>query len=136
MTAEIYRKERSVSNSGQVKSVWVLDTTMGTAGVIDCSVMPFLSDSFTRQGTGEEFSSKYLSIEYLKLTSGINIPRSAQIANIKNKADGALIYKDIEFNAAPGTWFNSSGSAPVIGPFGEIVEYQTLLSRAETQGGV
>lgn len=136
MTAEIYRKERSVSNSGQVKSIWVLNTNIGTAGVVDCIVMPFLSDSFTRQSTGEEFSSRYLSTEYLKLTSGINIPRSAQVANIKNKADGILIYKDIEFNAEPGTWFNSSGSAPVIGPFGEISEYQTLLSRAETQGGV
>lgn len=136
MTAEIYRKDRSVSNSGQVKSIWVLNTSIGTAGVIDCIVMPFLSDSFTRQSTGEEFSSRYLSTEYLKLTSGINIPRSAQIANIKNKSDGVLIYKDIEFNTEPGTWFNSSGSAPVIGPFGEISEYQTLLSRAETQGGV
>jgi len=113
-----------------------LDTTVGTAGVIDCIVMPFLSDSFTRQGTGEEFGGKYLSIEFLQMTSGVNLPKSTQIANIKNKADGVLIYKDLEFNPTPGTWFNTSGSAPVIGPFGEISEYKTLLSRAETQGGV
>lgn len=136
MTAEIYRKDRAPSKSGQVKSVWVLDTTIGNSGLIECIAMPFLSESFTRQGTGEEFGSKYLSVEYLKLTSGINIPRSAQIANIRNKADGLLVYKDIEFSGAPGTWYNSSGSAPVIGPFGEIAEYQTLLARAETQGGV
>jgi hypothetical protein len=136
MTAEVYRKDRITTKSGQVKSVWVLDTSVGSAGVIDCIVMPFLSESFTRQGTGEEFGSKYLSVEFLKMSSAINIPRSAQVANIRNKADGVLIYKDVEFGAAPGTWYNSSGTAPVIGPFGEIVDYQTLLSRAETQGGV
>ena len=136
MTAEVYRKDRTTTKSGQVKSVWLLDTTVGTGGVIDCIVMPFLSDSFTRQGTGEEFSSRYLSIEFLQMTSGINLPKSAQIANIKNKADGVLIYKDLEFNPSPGTWYNTSGSAPIIGPFGEITEYKTLLSRAETQGGV
>lgn len=136
MTAEVYRKDRTTTKSGQVKSVWVLDTTVGTAGVIDCIVMPFLSDSFTRQGTGEEFSGRYLSIEFLQMTSGVNLPKSAQIANIKNKSDGVLVYKDLEFSPSPGTWYNTSGSAPVIGPFGEIAEYKTLLARAETQGGV
>lgn len=136
MTAEVYRKDRVLGKSGQMKSVWLLDTSVGTSGIIDCIVMPFLSDSFTRQGTGEEFGAKYLSAEFLKLTSAVNLPKSAQIANIRNKADGALIYKEIEFVGAPGTWFNTSGSAPVIGPFGEITEYQTLLARAETQGDV
>lgn len=136
MTAEIYRKDRTTTKSGQVKSIWVLDTTVGNSGVLDCIVTPFISDSFTRQGISEEFGTKYLSTEFLKLTSSLNIPKSAQVANIRNKADGVLVYKDIEFNPSPGTWYNSSGSAPVIGPFGEISEYQTLLARAETQGGV
>lgn len=135
MTAEVYKKERIVGKSSSIKANWILDTTIGTNGVINCLVVPYLSDSFTRQGTGETFGDKYLSIDFLQLSSGINISRSAQIFNIKD-ATGNIIYKEIDFQGAPATWYNSSGSAPVIGPFGEIIEYQTLLSRAEQQGGL
>lgn len=135
MTAEIYKKERVVGNSGAVKYSWVIDTSKGESGVIPCIVTPFLSDSFTRQGSGETFGQEYANIDYLKLMSGINISRSAQLHNIKD-SEGNILYKELDFQGTPGTWYNSSGSAPVIGPFGEIVEYQTLLSRAEQQGGL
>jgi hypothetical protein len=136
MTAEIYKKERIVGKSGTIKYSWILNTSIGENGIIDCIVTPFLSDSFTRQGTGEQFGAKYLSDDFLKLMSAYNIGRDAQISNIRNKVDGELVYKEVQFAASPSTWYNSSGSAPVIGPFGEITEYQTLLSRAEAQGGV
>lgn len=135
MTAEVYRKERVVGKSAAVKTTWVLDTSVGTSGIITCLVVPFLSNSFTRQGTGETFGEEYLNIDFLKLSSATNISRSAQICNIKD-ADGNVVYKEIDFQGAPATWYNSSGSAPVIGPFGDIIEYQTLLSRAEQQGGL
>lgn len=136
MTAEVYKKIRVVGNSGTIKYSWAIDTSMGNNGIIDCIVMPFISDSFTRMGTGEQFGAKYLSDDFLKLTSSHNIGRTAQISNIRNKANGILIYKEVQFSNQPGTWYNSSGSAPIIGPFGEITEYQTLLVRAETQADV
>lgn len=136
MTAEVYKKERTRSNSGAIKYSWILDTSIGDNGTIDCIALPFLSDSFTRIGTGESFGTKYLSDDFLKLISSHNVGRTTQISNIRNKSDGKLIYKEVQFSAEPATWYNSSGSAPVIGPFGEIVEYQTLLSRAEAQGDV
>lgn len=135
MTAEIYKKTRTVGNSNAIQYKWVLDTSVGDSGVITCLVTPFLSDSFTRQGTGEIFGEKYLNVDFLKLMSAINISRSAQISNIKDST-GSLIYKELDFQNKPGTWYNSAGSAPVIGPFGEIVEYQTLLSRSEQQGDI
>lgn len=135
MTAEVYKKERVIGKSAAVKTTWVLDTSVGTNGVISCIVTPFLSDSFTRQGTGETFSERYLNIDFLQLVSAVNISRSAQVCNIKD-SDGNIVYKEIDFQGTPATWYNTSGSAPVIGPFGDIIEYQTLLSRAEQQGGL
>lgn len=135
MTAEVYKKERTIGKSNAVKYSWVLDTAVGTSGVIQCLVTPFISDSFTRQGTGETFGQTYLNIDYLKLLSSVNISRSAQVFNIKN-SEGDVLYKELDFQNAPATWYNSMGSAPVIGPFGEVIEYQTLLSRAEQQGGI
>lgn len=135
MTAEIYKKQRVVGKSNAIQYKWVLDNSMGTNGIIPCLVTPFISDSFTRQGTGEIFGEKYLNIDFLKLMSGTNISRSAQIANIRD-SEGALIYKELDFQSTPGTWYNSAGSAPIIGPFGDTIEYQTLLSRAEQQGDI
>lgn len=135
MTAEVYKKERVVGKSSTIKTTWVLDTSVGDNGVILCLVTPYLSDSFTRQGTGETFGERYLSIDFLQLSSGTNISRSSQVCNIKD-ASGAVLYKEIDFQGTPATWYNTSGSAPVIGPFGEVIEYQTLLSRAEQQGGL
>lgn len=134
MTAEVWKKVRTVGSSNAIKYSWQLDTTVGDQGVIVCLVTPFLSDSFTRQGTGEVFGQNYLNTDFLKLMSNYNISRSAQIHNIKD-SQGNVVYKELDFSGDPATWYNSSGSAPVIGPFGEIVEYQTLLSRAEQQGG-
>lgn len=134
MTAEVWKKYRIPSSSGQIKYSWKLDTTVGQSGVIDCIVMPFISNSFTRQGTGEVFGSKYATMEYLKLTSKYNISRSSQVTNIRDMATGELIYKDIDFSPAPSVWYNTPGSAPRIDPFGRIAEYETLLSRAEQQG--
>lgn len=135
MTAEVYKKQRTVGKSSAVKTAWILDTGVGDQGIINCLITPFLSDSFTRQGTGETFGEKYMNIDFLKMSSPINISRSAQICNIKD-ADGNVIYKELDFQGTPATWYNSAGSAPVIGPFGDIIEYQTLLSRAEQQGGL
>lgn len=135
MTAEVYKKQRTIGKSSAVKTEWVLDTSIGDQGVISCLVVPFISDSFTRQGTGETFGQKYMNIDFLQMSSAINISRSAQIYNIKD-GNGNVIYKELDFQGTPATWYNSTGSAPVIGPFGDIIEYQTLLSRAEQQGGL
>lgn len=136
MTAEVWKKIRVPSTSGQIKYSWTLDTSVGEAGVIDCIVMPFISNSYTRQSTGESFSSKYATTEFLKLTSKYNIPRSAQITNIRHKGTDELVYRDLDFVNGPATWYNTPGSAPRIDPFGRVAEYETLLSRAEEQGDV
>lgn len=135
MTAEIYKKTRIVGKSNAIQYKWVLDTSIGTAGIINCLVTPFLSNSFTRQGTGEIFAEKYLNIDFLKLMSAINISRSSQVSNVRD-SEGNILYKELDFQGTPGTWYNSSGSAPVVGPLGDVIEYQTLLSRAEQQGDI
>lgn len=136
MTAEVWKKVRVPSTSGQVKYSWVKDTSIGNQGTIDCIVMPFISNSYTRQATGEDFASKYASTEFLKLTSRQNISRSAQVTNIRNKATGEVVYKDLEFAGHPAVWYNTPGSAPRIDPFGHVSEYETLLARAEQQGDI
>lgn len=135
MLATVYKKVRVVGSSNQVKYSWTVDTNMGTQGVIQCIITPFKSNSFSRQGIGQTFAETYQSFDYLKMTSPYNIPASYQITNIINVDTGQLIYKEMDLQGNPGTWYNTSGSSPIIDPFGIIKEYDTLLARAESQGG-
>jgi len=135
MLAKVYKKIKTVGNSGQIKYSWVVDTTIGNQGVIPCIITPFKSNSFSRQGIGQVFAESFLSFDYLKMQSEYNIPASYQITEIKSVNDGSLIYKEMDIAGNPQTWYNTSGSSPVIDPFGAITEYNTLLARAEQQGG-
>lgn len=136
MTAKVYKKISTTSSSGQIKYSWQVDGSIGDQGVIDCIVMPFQSKSFTRQGVGETFGNTYNSFVYLKMNSRYNIAPSAQIADIRSKLTGELVFREMDLKNNPGTWFNTAGSSPSIDPFGAVTEYQTLLARAESQGGL
>ena len=135
MLAKVYKKLKNVGNSGQVKYSWILDTSIGKDGVIPCIITPFKSNSFSRQGIGQVFDESFLSFDYLKMQSKYNIPASYQITEIRNINDGKIIYKEMDLAGNPQTWYNTSGSSPVIDPFGVVTEYNTLLDRAEQQGG-
>lgn len=135
MKADVYKKVGTLQNSGQIKYSWVIDPSIGASGTIECIITPFKSNSFSRQGIGQVFAESYQSFDYLKMTSKYNIPASAQITNIRNIATNELIYKEMDLAGNPKTWYNTSGSSPVIDPFGAIKEYDTLLARAESQGG-
>lgn len=135
MTAKIYKKIAQQNNSGQIKYKWVVNTSIGDEGVIKCLITPFKSNSFSRQGIGQVFAESFLSFDYLKMQSEYNIPASNQITEIRSINDGTIIYKEMDLAGNPQTWYNTSGSSPVIDPFGAITEYNTLLARAEQQGG-
>lgn len=127
-SADIYKKVRTSSPSGQITLSWVFDKT------IACFASPFISTSFKAQGTSELFGESYESIGYLNLKTKIDLGRSVRVTNIRNTKTGVVIYKEVELKNNPPTWYNSQGSSPVNDPFGGILEYNTLLIRAESQG--
>lgn len=136
MQADVYKKVRAASKSGQVKYSWTLDTSVGNNGVVECIVTPFLADSFTQRGTDEVWGGeRHRTVEFLKFISSHDLSRSAQITNIRDKATQTLVYTETDLDGYPATWFNSDGAAPRIDPFGRITEYEILLTRAEQQGG-
>jgi hypothetical protein len=127
--ADIYTKRRIRDNAtGQLESKWQLWKT------VDCMVSPFVSTSFKAQGTTESFGEMYDKQSYLNMVCKENLGRNVQITNIRNKTTGAVVYTEIEQRDAPPTWYNSMGSSPVLDPFGGIVEWSTLIERAQEQG--
>lgn len=128
--ADVYTQTRVTSASGQVTRKWTSFKT------VDCVVTAFKSTSFKTQGTSEKYGDRYTKQSYLKMLTSIDIGRSVQVTNIRRKKDLVVVYRESELLSSPPTWYNSNGSAPVVDPFGRTIQFDTLILRAEQQGGL
>lgn len=126
LKADVWTKKRVISSTGQISYSWQFWKT------ISCSVSSFSSTSFKAQGVNETFGELYEKMAYATMKTKEDIGRDVQITNIRNKT--GVVYREIELKNSPPTWFNTHGSNPKTDPFGSIVEYETLLSRASEQG--
>jgi hypothetical protein len=127
--ADLYTKRRTPdSTTGQLKTVWQKWQT------VDCLVSPFTSTSFKAQGANEVFAEVYEYLNYLKIKTSIDLGRNLQVTNIRNKLTQVSVYVEKELKGSPPTWYNTQGSSPIIDPFGRVIQYDTLLVRAEEQG--
>lgn len=131
LEADVYLKVRVPDGkTGQIKDQWKLWKTVG------CNITPFVSTSFKAQGTSEMFGEEYDKLSYLTMKTSVDLGRNARVTNIRNKYNQQVIYKEIELQGAPPTWYNCNGSAPITDPFGLIVRYDTLINRATDQSRV
>jgi hypothetical protein len=126
---DVYTKKRIVSdNSGHIDYKWQFWK------ILPCWAGPFTSTSFKAQGTTEVFGDQYFKKSYLKLLTPEDIGRNVQVANIRNKRTGEVIFNEVELRGSPATWYNSNGSSPVLDPYGRVIQWDTLISRSEQQG--
>lgn len=131
LKADVLRKVRTTDqNTGQVKSRWSFSRT------IDCQISPFVSTSFKAQPTNETFREEYEKVQYIKMKTAEGLGRDVRITNIRNSDTGTVIYKEFEISGTPSTNFNTMGSAAILDPFGEVVQYDTLLQRSSDQSDV
>lgn len=126
LKADVHRKIRTLDeNTGQVRYSWTFQKT------IDCTISPFVSTSFKAQPTNEAFGEEYEKIQYIKMKTAEPLARDVRITNIRN--DNGVIYREFELSGAPATHYNTMGSAAILDPFGDVVQYDTLLQRATDQ---
>lgn len=107
---------------------WIFEKT------ITCFAEIVSDGGIKSSGTTETFDMRYENIDWVKFTSSQPIRRSDRITNIRNADTNEIVWREEEIKNRPATWFNSNGSAPITDPFGRVVEYKTLLKRAEVQG--
>jgi hypothetical protein len=127
LKVDVYKKTRSVDeDTGQTNYRWTYQKT------IDAQISPFVSTSFKAQPTNETFREIYDKVEYIKMKTPIPISRDVRVTNIR-KTDGQVIYREFELSGFPPTHFNTMGTAPILDPFGDVIQYDTLLQRASDQ---
>jgi hypothetical protein len=131
LKADVLKKVRVVDeNTGQIKATWTFLET------IDCAISPFVSTSFKAQPTNETFRQEYENVEYIKMKTSMGLGREVRITNIRNATSGEIVYKEFELAGNPATNFNTMGSAAILDPFGEVIQYDTLLQRASDQSDI
>jgi len=74
-------------------------------------------------------SEDYVRIQY---PASIEISKRDRVYNIRDPKTGVAIWKEEEFDGEP-TVFEVLGVTPILDPFGQHVENQALLQRAEVQ---
>lgn len=125
--ADVYKRTTIKQPSGQIKYTWSFLKT------IRCSAETIDSDGIRVVGTSERFGNLYENIDYVYLITSKALSRSYRISNIRPTRSGLAAWKEDELSGTPATVFNVNGSAPVVDPFGRIIEHKTLLQRAEVQ---
>lgn len=126
--ADIWKKSMTTNKAGQLIATWVKEKT------IDCFAETIIDGGIRVAGTTERFSDVYYNIDWIKLTSKVPLRRSDRVTNIRPANSTTAAWVEEELTGNPPTWFNANGSAPITDPFGRVVEYKTLLERAEVQG--
>lgn len=112
------------SVSGSIRRVWTYNRT------ISCIARGILDGGIRVAGTTETWGDTYEAVDWIKLTAQEPLSRREQITNVRNE-QGHVLWVDREVADTPPTSFDVKGSQPVIDPFGNVIEYQTLLQRIE-----
>jgi hypothetical protein len=125
---DIWKKTMVKNKANQLISTWIKDKT------IDCFVEPVIEGGLRSLATTEVFNVRYYNTDWVKITSKTPLRRTDKVTNIRPKGTSSPIWVEEELNGTPATWFNSNGSTPLPDPFGRVVEYRSMLERAEVQG--
>lgn len=140
---------RQDPDSGSIERQWVVATNpSGTEALPDltpnttddqvsfpCSVKGFVDGGLRVVGTTERWSSRghieHVDSVTMKFPPFVNLSARDRVTNIRDKRSGKTIWT--EDDGTP-TVFEVTGTVPITDMFGKVIEYSTLLNRAEVQG--
>lgn len=125
--------------TGAIERKWVADDGTATpqTGIIKdvpCLARGILTAGIRGAADTQSFSAVYQNVEWIRVyvSADTNISKKDRVTRIRDRA-GNVAWKEEESDGTPPTIFNVMGITPIPGPFGQIVELQVLLKRAETQ---
>jgi len=123
MKMDVLSQEKFQSESGEIQRKWVAKDAD-----IPCMARGISGGGIRVVGSIERWGDTHEDVEYVKIQTGYNLSKRDRLTNIR-AANGDLAWEDN--NVA--TVFDVIGSTPVLGPFGELIEYDVLATRAEIQ---
>lgn len=123
MLMDVMKQENYQSESGEIQRRWLVKDAD-----VNCIARGISGGGIRVVGSTERWSETQDDVEYVKIQTNYNLSKRDRITNIRT-GTGAVAWEDEGIPII----FDVVGSTPVIGPFGQLVEYDVLVTRAEVQ---
>ena len=124
MTFDVMRITVIQKDSGALDRTWVLSNT-GVPGM----ARGIQGQGVRVVGSTERWSDTYSDVEVVKLRTQFELTKRDRVINIRD-SNGQIAWKE---DAVTPTRFEVLGATPVFDPWGNLVEYDVMLQRAENQ---
>jgi len=128
MRLDLYRQSDSQDpNTGAILKSWNFYKTL------DCHAKGIISNSSSSSTNDRQvFGNKYTNQQMIQVRTSEKITYREKVTNIRD-AKNKSIWTEIDFPTETPTVFEVVGSTPITDPFGNVVGYNTTLSRSENQ---
>ncbi len=128
MKLDLYRQfDTQDPNTGAIIKSWSFYKT------IDCHAKGIISNSSSNSTNDRQvFGNKYSNQQMIQIRTSEKISYREKVTNIRDSKNKP-IWSEINFPSDTPTVFEVVGSTPLTDPFGNVVGFNTTLSRSENQ---
>lgn len=128
MQLDLYVQSNSQDpDTGAMKKEWNYNQTLL------CSAKGNISNSGTGRGSDRQvLDNKYRNEQTIQIRTIEKINLRHKITNIRNK-NGGYIWTELNYPSETPTVFEVVGTTPISDPFGNILGYNTIAKRSESQ---
>lgn len=123
MVMDVLSQENFQTESGEINRRW-----LPKAADVACIARGISGGGIRVVGSTERWGDRHEDVEYVKIQTNYNLSKRDRVTNIRT-CHGQLAWEDRGVSIV----FDVVGSTPVIDPFGTLVEYDVLVTRAEIQ---
>lgn len=125
MRMDVLEQTKTQTESGAIKRTWQV-----READVPCIARGISGGGIRVVGSTERWGDRHEDVEIVKIQTAYNISKRDRIRNIRDSR-GNIAWEDEGVDVV----FDVLGSMPVLDPFGRIVEYDLMVTRAEVQGG-
>ena len=128
MLLDIYvQSETQDPDTGAILKEWNYITSLS------CYAKGVVSNSTSvRSSDRQSFTSKYENSQMIQIRTIEKLSLRNKITNIRTK-NGVNIWTELDYPTETPTVFEITGVTPITDPFGQIIAYNTMATRSESQ---
>lgn len=128
MKLDVYLQEDvQDKDTGAIKKTWIYEKTL------PCHAKGTVSNSSTsRNGDSQTISARYVDKQTIEIRTESRLTYRQKITNIRD-ASGNPIWIELNYPNDTPTVFEITSSTPITDPFGNLMAYNSIGKRSESQ---
>jgi hypothetical protein len=128
MKLDVYiQEDYQDSNTGAIKKSWIYHKT------VPCFAKGIISNSATtRGGDNQQIAARYIDKQTLEVRTQSRLTYRQKITNIRD-GQGNVIWFELNYPNDTPTVFEVTSSTPITDPFGNLMAYNSIVKRSESQ---